>query len=44
VIDGLCDEFRIIGIAEKGIHSDHYDGAFFEFGTGFDAHAVRTVV
>jgi len=37
-------ESRITGIAEKGLHFDQYDGPFFEFGTGFDAHAVFTIV
>jgi hypothetical protein len=27
------------GIAEKRIHLYLYDGAFFEIGIGFDAHA-----
>ena len=32
------------GIAEKGLHLYQHDGAFFEIGIGFDAHAAFTIV
>ena len=32
------------GIAEKGLYFYQHDGAFFEIGIGFDAHAAFTIV
>jgi len=32
------------GIAEKSIHLYQHNGAFFEIGIGFDAHAAFTIV
>jgi hypothetical protein len=37
-------EARMTGIAEKRIHLYLHDGAFFEIGIGFDAHAAFAIV